>query len=225
MFSATSLKPHFVRPTQSSCAIPRVNRGRLVVTNVGGQLIHTQDFIQETLQAFDSQEKQIANVEEARVLFKEGGYTFLDVRPALEADMIGKLTGSTTIPYKIAKKKFVDNKMVLESSDNENFAEEVQKKIPNKDTKIIVCDTNGKKYALEVLAVLDGLEYTHLVGLKGGFFSWYRTWDNKLNRRVFQEYAETYTHDGDSAGIHSSGAGFERMDKSGMEAWQMFLDL
>lgn len=30
--------------------------------------------------------------------------------------------------------------------------------------------------------------------------------DNKLGRRFFGEYAEQYTHDGDSCGIHSSGA-------------------
>ena len=36
--------------------------------------------------------------------------------------------------------------------------------------------------------------------------------DNKLNRRKSGEYAEQYTHDGDSCGIHSSGAGFPRMD-------------
>jgi hypothetical protein len=29
--------------------------------------------------------------------------------------------------------------------------------------------------------------------------------DNKLGRRFFGEYAEQYTHDGDSCGIHSSG--------------------
>lgn len=38
------------------------------------------------------------------------------------------------------------------------------------------------------------------------------TWDNKLQRRRYGEYAENYSHDGDSCGIHSSGAGFEKMD-------------
>jgi hypothetical protein len=32
-----------------------------------------------------------------------------------------------------------------------------------------------------------------------------RVFDNKLGRRFFGEYAEQYTHDGDSCGIHSSG--------------------
>jgi hypothetical protein len=45
-----------------------------------------------------------------------------------------------------------------------------------------------------------------------------RTFDNKLGRRRFGEYAENYSHDGDSGGIHASGAGFEKMDPA--EAWR-----
>jgi hypothetical protein len=45
----------------------------------------------------------------------------------------------------------------------------------------------------------------------------HRTWDNKLQRRRFGEYEENYSHDGDSGGIHASGAGFDRVDK--IEAW------
>lgn len=45
-----------------------------------------------------------------------------------------------------------------------------------------------------------------------------RTFDNKLARRRFGEYAENYSHDGDSGGIHASGAGFEKMDPA--EAWR-----
>ena len=45
-----------------------------------------------------------------------------------------------------------------------------------------------------------------------------RTWDNKLQRRRFGEYEENYSHDGDSGGIHASGAGFDRVDK--IESWR-----
>jgi hypothetical protein len=45
-----------------------------------------------------------------------------------------------------------------------------------------------------------------------------RTWDNKLQRRRFGEYEENYSHDGDSGGIHASGAGFEKMDP--IENWR-----
>ena len=44
-----------------------------------------------------------------------------------------------------------------------------------------------------------------------------RKFDNKLGRRRFGEYQENYIHDGDSTGIHGSGAGFERVDA--IEPW------
>lgn len=65
---------------------------------------------------------------------------------------------------------------------------------------------------MDVLLALDEEGYTNLAGLKGGFYAWNSVFDGKLNRRRSGEYAETYTHDGDSAGIHSSGAGFPKMD-------------
>lgn len=49
--------------------------------------------------------------------------------------------------------------------------------------------------------------------LKGGYNAWYNTFDNKMKRRVFGEYAETWRpgYDGDSCGIHASGAGFDKV--------------
>eukprot|EP01023_Acetabularia_acetabulum_P041755 TRINITY_DN4089_c0_g1_i1.p2 TRINITY_DN4089_c0_g1~~TRINITY_DN4089_c0_g1_i1.p2 ORF type:complete len:223 (-),score=48.69 TRINITY_DN4089_c0_g1_i1:403-1071(-) len=222
MLSTSSLKTRFVRPLEgrtSSC------RNRVSRVSVIKAVYPNKEFIQATLDAFNSGEKAIANVEEARALFSDGGYTFLDIRPTLEVDMIGKLRNSVTVPYKIAKKRFEAGEMIITTKPNENFLAEVNKKIPNKETPIIVCDTNGKKYALEVLGLLEDDDYTNLVGLRGGFFAWYRTWDNKLNRRVFQEYTTNDAANGDAMGIHTTGVGFERMDKSGMEAWQMFLDM
>ncbi|KIY96928.1 hypothetical protein MNEG_11036 [Monoraphidium neglectum] len=46
----------------------------------------------------------------------------------------------------------------------------------------------------------------------GGYNAWYNVFDNKLKRRVYGEYAETYIHGGDSCGIHASGAGFDKVD-------------
>jgi hypothetical protein len=54
--------------------------------------------------------------------------------------------------------------------------------------------------------------------LRSPFRNLCRTWDNKLGRRRFGEYEENYSHDGDSGGIHASGAGFEKMDK--IENWR-----
>eukprot|EP01025_Chloroclados_australasicus_P038012 TRINITY_DN38904_c0_g1_i1.p1 TRINITY_DN38904_c0_g1~~TRINITY_DN38904_c0_g1_i1.p1 ORF type:complete len:250 (+),score=36.24 TRINITY_DN38904_c0_g1_i1:73-750(+) len=213
----------FVRPCHVRTQTARRVQGSRTGLTIQARYPDPQ-FIEQTLQDFE-EGKPIANVEEARVLFSKGGYTFLDVRPLLEADMIGRLRGSVQIPYKNAKKRWEDGQMKIDVSDNENFVEELLKKIPNKETKILVCDTNGKKYAIDVLQILEENEYYNTVGLKGGFFAWYRTWDNKLNRRVFQEYTTNDAADGDAMGIHTTGVGFERMDNSGMEAWQMFMDL
>ena len=65
---------------------------------------------------------------------------------------------------------------------------------------------------MDALMELDEAGYSNLAGLKGGYYGWSSVFDNKLARRRTGEYAETYTHDGDSAGIHSSGAGFPKMD-------------
>lgn len=48
---------------------------------------------------------------------------------------------------------------------------------------------------------------------QGGYNAWFSVFDNKLGRRRSGEYAEQYTHDADSCGIHASGAGFDRVDK------------
>ena len=45
----------------------------------------------------------------------------------------------------------------------------------------------------------------------------HRKFDNKLARRRWGEYQEEYSHGGDSAGIHGSGAGFSRVDA--IEPW------
>jgi hypothetical protein len=52
----------------------------------------------------------------------------------------------------------------------------------------------------------------------GGFYNWFRVFDNKMVRRNLGEYQEKYDGDGsDSCGIHASGAGFDKMDK--IEGW------
>lgn len=53
---------------------------------------------------------------------------------------------------------------------------------------------------------------------QGGFYAWFKVFDNKLGRRRMGEYAENYMGEGsDSTGIHASGAGFERVDA--IERW------
>ena len=55
---------------------------------------------------------------------------------------------------------------------------------------------------------------TNIAGLKGGYYAWFRVFDNKLNRRNLGEYQEEMLGAGDSGGIHASGAGFERSDSA-----------
>lgn len=175
------------------------------------------EFIEEVKEAFP--EKPIANVEEARVLFSALGYKYLDVRPTAELEEVGKVKGSINVPIMNAKWKFdsKENKRVMEKSENPDFVKQVEKFIPDKDTPIMVGCSDGTTYSIDALMALEDAGYTILVGLKGGFYAWFRVFDNKLNRRKSGEYAEQYTHDGDSCGIHSSGAGFARVDS--IEQW------
>lgn len=83
------------------------------------------EFIAEVKGAFP--DKGIANAEEARVLFTEAGYTYLDVRPALELEEVGKVRGCVNIP--IVNSKWVYNpeerKKTIVKEDNPAFVEQV----------------------------------------------------------------------------------------------------
>jgi rhodanese-related sulfurtransferase len=176
------------------------------------------DYIAEVLEAFP--DKAIANAEEARILFTEGGYKYLDVRPELELDATGKVKGCINVPFVNAKWRYDPEakKKVVEKSDNDDFVAQVRKRIPDFETPIIVADSDGRTYALDALEALDEAGYVNMVGLKGGFYAWYRVWDNNLRRRRYGEYQENYSvAEGDSCGIHASGAGFDRVDS--IESW------
>eukprot|EP00245_Coleochaete_scutata_P005508 TRINITY_DN19132_c0_g1_i1.p1 TRINITY_DN19132_c0_g1~~TRINITY_DN19132_c0_g1_i1.p1 ORF type:complete len:272 (+),score=62.04 TRINITY_DN19132_c0_g1_i1:68-883(+) len=175
------------------------------------------EFIAEVLAEFP--EKAIASVEEARVLYSEGGYTYLDVRSKLEIDEVGKIRNSVNIPMVKAWRVFSkeENKKVVKKEPNADFLSEIQKKFPKKDAKLLIACSDGNAYSMDALIALDEAGYTNLVGLKGGYYAWNRIFDNKLGRRRSGEYKEEYSHGAESAGIHASGAGFERMDA--IERW------
>lgn len=177
------------------------------------------DFIAEVLEAFP--DKAIANAEEARILFTEGGYKYLDVRPELELDATGKVKGCINVPIVNARWKYdpEQNKKVVIKDEglNPDFINQIKKKFPDTETKIIVGCSDGTSYSLDALEELDEAGYHNIVGLKGGFYAWYRVWDANLRRRRSGEYAENYSHGADSCGIHASGAGFDRVDA--IEKW------
>lgn len=164
-------------------------------------------------------DKGIANVEEARTLYDQG-WAFLDVRPDLEVELVGKFKGAVNVGIMHMTKKYNHEKNEKEypKSENPKFVEQVKKKFPNLDTKIMVACSDGTQYSMDALIALEEAGYTNLVGIKGGYYRWFRTFDNNLRRRRGDGYTEDYTKEGgDSCGIHSSGAGFERMDK--IEDW------
>lgn len=176
------------------------------------------DYIAEVIESFP--DKGIANAEEARILFTEAGYKYLDVRPEIELEATGKIKGNINVPFVNARWKYdpEQKKKVVEKEPNEKFVEQVKKRIPDLEAHIIVADSDGRTYAIDALEALDEAGYVNMVGLKGGFYAWYRVWDNNLRRRRNGEYQENYSAaDGDSCGIHASGAGFERVDA--IESW------
>ena len=152
---------------------------------------------------------------------------YLDIRSQLNRDAVGTVAGSISVPWIIEKKRFEDGKMVLSSEENPNFLTELKKKIPDTNTNIMVADLDGRTHAIDALETLFEEGYENVIGIKGGFKMWFRTFDNKLRRRVFGQYEENYSSGdqlgmGDSCGIHSSGAGFENQDRLSGEFWDNF---
>lgn len=78
--------------------------------------------------------------------------------------------------------------------------------------------SDGQAYSIDALMALEEAGYTNLVGIAGGYYEWFRYFDNKMVRRNLGEYQEKYDGEGESScGIHASGAGFERVDA--IERW------
>jgi len=154
-----------------------------------------------------------------QALYSNGGYVYLDVRPALELDEVGKFKGCVNISPYSSKRVFdpEQNKKVVVREENPNFIAQVEKRFPDKATKLLVACSDGKSYSMDALGELDDAGYTNLVALKGGYYAWFRTWDNNLRRRRGDGYTEAPTADGDSCGIHGTGHGFSRQDK--IESW------
>jgi rhodanese-related sulfurtransferase len=141
------------------------------------------DFIRATLEAFP--DAGVATVEEALVLYLEGGYKFLDVRSDRERDF-GAIKNSIHVPYTKDKKEFLEGGMKITKTrmDKEAWLKAVNSKILKKDTKLIVHDMIGKTYGLECLELLFENGYENIVGLKGGFKPWFKTFDFNLRRQV-----------------------------------------
>lgn len=138
------------------------------------------------------------------------------MRSEFELEESGKVKGAVNVPFVKITRRYDSEKKerVIQKTDNADFVKMVEKRFPDKEgAKLIVGCSNGRAYSVDALEALDEAGYANLAWLKGGYQAWFNTFDNKLGRRRFGEYAETYMHDGDSCGIHASGAGFDRVDK------------
>lgn len=169
------------------------------------------EFVAKTIEAFP--EKAIANHEETRVLL-DAGYKWLDVRskPEYEEE---RVVGSINIPIINATKKFnpeTKDRELKQGKKNETFMAEVEKKFKDKEALILIGCSDGRNRAIQALQMLDEAGYKNIVGIKGGFNKYYDTFDAAGRRRVVDIMASVYTADGDAAGIHDSGAHFDRMD-------------
>jgi len=114
------------------------------------------------------------------------------VRPEYELDQAGKVRGCVNVPVYTAENKYdaAAGKKILKKFPNEKFIAQVEKKLPNKATKLIVACSDGKSYCMEALEALDEAEYENIVALKGGYYAWFRCWDNNLRRRRGDGYTE-----------------------------------
>jgi hypothetical protein len=63
-----------------------------------------------------------------QVLYSEDGYTYLDVRPALEYEDVGRVKGSVNIPMMIAKRVYdpEQKKKVVKKEENPDWIEQVR---------------------------------------------------------------------------------------------------
>lgn len=61
-------------------------------------------------------------------LYSNGGYTYLDVRSALEVDEVGKVKDSVNIPFMICTRVYdaAENKKVIKKENNTEFIAQVR---------------------------------------------------------------------------------------------------
>lgn len=160
----------------------------------------------------------MASIEQARTLFSpEIGYKYLDVRASYEIDTIGKVAGSVNIPLINAKPQWNSETGSRDyvQTVNSDFMNQIQKAFPDKSTKIIVGCSDGFNRTIQACMLMEEAGFSDIVAIQGGFNLWTRKFDNKLNRRRSDGYTERYdsgARGSDSAGIHASGAGFQKMD-------------
>jgi rhodanese-related sulfurtransferase len=62
----------------------------------------------------------------------------------------------------------------------------MQKRFPDKKTKLLLACSNGTAYSYDALEALEEAGYENLSFVKGGFNHWFRIFDAKFTRRCVQ---------------------------------------
>lgn len=89
------------------------------------------------------------------------------------------------------------------------------------NAKIIVSCSDGRNRAIQALEALDEAGYVNIVGLRGGYNMWNRTWDAKMRRRNLPgDFKEEYQHGADGCGVHATGATFQNQDAFQYADWK-----
>ena len=113
-------------------------------------------------------------------------------------------------------------KVIVNQEKNTNFLSQVEKIFPDKaNAKIIVSCSDGRNRAIQALEALDEAGYVNIVGLRGGYNMWNRTWDAKLRRRNLPgQFQEEFMHSADGCGVHATGASFQNQDAFQYADWK-----
>ena len=104
---------------------------------------------------------------------------------------------------------------------NEGFIRKVEELFPDKaNAKIIVACSDGRNRAIQALEALDAAGYVNIVGLRGGFNMWNRTWDAMRRRNLPGDFQEEWQHGADGCGVHATGATFQNQDAFQYADWK-----
>uniref|UniRef100_A0A7S0XEX7 Rhodanese domain-containing protein n=1 Tax=Mantoniella antarctica TaxID=81844 RepID=A0A7S0XEX7_9CHLO len=242
--SAASLAPRVasLRSTKAiassraalAAAPQRSTRGARVAARAGLYFPGDREYIEKIAAEFP--DKGIANWEEGRCLFSELAYSILDIRADCELEQIGNYprelpsdhlvpSGIYHVPLISASTRFdssVNKKVMVNMKANKDFITEIERIFPDKaNAKIIISCSDGRNRAIQALEALDEAGYVNIVGLRGGFNMWSRTWDAKMRRRNLPgDFKEDYQHGADTCGVHATGAGFENQDAFQYADWK-----
>ena len=170
------------------------------------------EYIAKVLPEFP--EKGIASVDEARVLYSEGGYIIVDVRSKVEYEKDGNIIGSVNIPLINVKRTYNPsapdpmNAYDLVQTRNPDFLEQVLAKAKgDKSKKMMIVCSDGTDRALQALTLLDEQGFDSIVGIKGGMKMWSAVWDPRLRRiRGQTVYSTVFNSAGDALGVFDTGA-------------------